>query len=203
MQGYKQILLKDMLDELGEENTKTQLTMFSCPQNFDVECFIKQKAIEFAKQNISPTYLVYASYRDKPVLVGYYTITIKNFLIERSAVSKSLANRIKKFASPSSRAKGYWISAPLIAQLGKNYANNYNKLITGDELLEMACMQIKKAQAMIGGKIAYLECEDKSKLVEFYSSNGFVEFGKRGLDRDEKDVVHGKYYIQMLKYLGK
>lgn len=40
---------------------------------------------------------------------------------------------------PSSNARdSFVIVAPLIAQLGKNYANGYNKLITGDELLAMA-----------------------------------------------------------------
>jgi len=54
---------------------------------------------------------------------------------------------------------------------------------------------------MIGGRIVYLECEDKSHLIQFYESNGFVSFGQRPLDRDETEVLSGKYLIQMLKYL--
>ena len=46
-----------------------------------------------------------------------------------------------------------------------------------------------------------MECEDKPELTKFYSSNGFVEFGKRPLDRDEKDDLSGDYLVQMLKDL--
>lgn len=38
-------------------------------------------------------------------------------------------------------------------------------------------------------------------LKEFYSSNGFVNFGKRKLENDEIDKFEGEYLIQMLKYL--
>lgn len=75
-------------------------------------------------------------------------------------------------------------------------------MITGDELLKLACDKIKSIQDEIGGKVTYLECEDKPKLIEFYESNGFVNFGKRELDKDEKDDLSGQYLIQMLKYLS-
>ena len=38
--------------------------------------------------------------------------------------------------------------------------------------------------------------------VHFYSENGFVIFGKRNLDRDERDMQSGQYLLQLLKYLG-
>ena len=56
-------------------------------------------------------------------------------------------------------------------------------------------------QEIVGGKIVYLECEDKPRLIDFYSENGFVNFGKRMLDRDETDTLSGEYLIQMLKYM--
>ncbi len=52
-----------------------------------------------------------------------------------------------------------------------------------------------------GGKIVYLECEDKPRLVGFYSNNGFVTFGNRSLDRDETNIG-GEYLIQMLRYIS-
>lgn len=67
---------------------------------------------------------------------------------------------------------------------------------------KLACDKIKSIQDEIGGKVTYLECEDKPKLIEFYESNGFVNFGKRELDKDEKDDLSGQYLIQMLKYLS-
>lgn len=97
--------------------------------------------------------------------------------------------------------KRYIMSAPLIAQLGKNFNKGYNKLITGDELLKLACDKVKSIQTDVGGKFVYLECEDKPQLIDFYTSNGFVNFGKRNLDKDETDVMSGGYLVQMLRYL--
>ncbi|ERJ00833.1 hypothetical protein HMPREF0262_00422 [Clostridium sp. ATCC 29733] len=93
------------------------------------------------------------------------------------------------------------IAAPLIGQLGKNFKDNANSLITGDELLKMACDKVAQAQEIIGGKIVYLECEDKLRLMDFYDRNGFVKFGSRVLDDDEKDSIYGDHLLQMLRYL--
>lgn len=203
MTGYNLIALKDMIEQLGENRTKEILSDFSCPKNPDVEKFIRYKAIEFSKQNIAPTHLVFTSYKGEVRLIGYFTLTIKNFYVAKSKLSKSLAKRISKFGTYDENIKGYSIPAPLIAQLGKNFNDNLNRLITGDELLELACNKIKSIQSDMGGKITYLECEDKEKLVKFYESNGFVSFGKRDLDNDEKDDLSGQYLVQMLKYLTK
>ena len=89
----------------------------------------------------------------------------------------------------------------MIAQWGKNYADNSDKLITGDELLKIACDDVKSTQFILGGKVVYLECENKSRLLEFYESNGFKNAGKRKLEKDETSVMSGEYLIQMLKYL--
>ena len=106
-----------------------------------------------------------------------------------------------KFGQFDKAIQRYTISAPLIGQLGKNYTSGYNKLITGDELLKLALDKIKTMQYIVGGKIVYLECEQKSKLIEFYERNGFVNFGTRILDRDETDKLYGESLVQMLRYM--
>ena len=189
-----------MIARLGETATKSVISEFSCPLNLDVENFLRNKSIEFAKQKISQTHLVFASYQEKPVLVGYFTLANKIINTTKKSLSKTLRKRINKFSQYNDIYGGYAIPIPLIAQLGKNYTNGYNEQITGDELLKMACDTVQQAQLLIGGKFVYLECEDKERLVSFYSDNGFVEFGKRQLDRDEEDQFEGKYLLQMLKY---
>lgn len=87
--------------------------------------------------------------------------------------------------------------------MGKNYNNEYNKLISGDILLKLACNKIKEIQNLIGGRFVFLECEDNDKLKEFYESNGFECFGKRNLEKDERDKSNGEYLLQMLKDLSK
>ena len=42
MIGYQLILLKDIIEELGEEKTKEILSQFSCPLNLDVEIFLHE-----------------------------------------------------------------------------------------------------------------------------------------------------------------
>lgn len=79
---------------------------------------------------------------------------------------------------------------------------NNNKLISGDVLLKLATDKVHAIQSVLGGKFVYLECEDKDSLIKFYSENGFVAFGKRNLDRDERDRQSGQYLVQLLKYLG-
>lgn len=201
MNGYLLFSLKDMLSELGESKVKSELSSFSCPLNKDVEYFLRYKSIEFSRQNIAPTHLVYASYKGNMALCGYFTVANKEFNISSKYVSNSVFKRLKKFGTYDAEYKCCNIPAPLIAQLGKNFTDDYNNLITGDELLDLACREVKRAQTIIGGKTVYIECEDKPKLIDFYERNGFISFGKRNLDKDERDKMDGQYLIQMIKYL--
>lgn len=202
MTGFAGINLKDIISEIGEEDTKKLLSDFSCPLNADVEHFLKHTAIEFSKQSIASTYLIMASYQNHYVLVGYFTLSNKIFCIDKDGLpNRRWKSRISKFSQYDTSIKRYTLSAPLIGQLGKNYNHNYDKLISGDELLYIALEKVREMQYIVGGKIVYLECEDKEKLIDFYSQNGFVNFGKRYLDRDETDKLSGEYLIQMLKYM--
>ncbi len=198
---YQLISLNKLLEAYDEdEKVKEILNSFECINNIDVEKFLHEKAILFDKQGISKTHLVYTSYKEKMVLVGYFTLANKNFVVKNSSrISKSLKKRIAKFGHHNDELRQYIITAPLIGQLGKN--DKYKDLIQGDVLLKFACDEIRKVHAVIGGRFAYLECEDKPKLLEFYTSNGFVVFGKRELERDEQEDMSGKYLIQLLKEL--
>ena len=203
MSGYVGMNLKDILQDdcLGEDEARRFLSSFSCPLNPDVEGFLKNKAIEFSKQGISSTYLIMASYRTQYVLVGYFTLANKIFCISRDSLPNSKwRRRMAKFGQFDTTIRRYTISAPLIGQLGKNYENSYNDLITGDELLKLALDKVREMQYIVGGKIVYLECERKEKLIDFYSRNGFVNFGLRPLDKDESGLS-GSSLVQMLKYL--
>ena len=201
--GYKIINLKDIYNTIGEKKTKEKLQEYSCNLNNDVEYFLKEKAIEFSKQDISRTYIVMSQYRTKNVIVGYFAITNKVTNIKKVNLSETKRKRLLKFAVYDQETKNYSISLPLIGQIGKNYNNGYNKLITGDILLKLACDKIKEVQELVGGRLVFLECEDKPKLKEFYENNGFVCFGKRNLERDEKDKNSGNYLLQMLCDLSK
>lgn len=187
-----------MYAAIGENKAKEILSNFECPLNKDVEYFIKEKALQFLKMRISQTFLVSTSFKGQNVIVGYFALTNKITKIKKSSLSNSLKKRISRFAEQSTTEKYFYVSLPLIGQLGKNYKNNYNSLISGDELLKLACDKVIEAQNILGGKFAFVECEDKEKLKEFYESNGFVCFGKRNLEKDEKEQNTGNYLLQML-----
>lgn len=203
MDGYAQISLLDMIEKLGDKsNTLNKLiSEFSCPLNKDVEKFFKTSAITFAKQNLAPTYMVFTSYKGQLVQVGYYTLCTKTIHVSKARVSSNLRKRLLKFSAVNSETGDLVIVSPLIAQLGKNYYNDYNTLITGDILLKMAIDRVRDAQKALGGKTVYVECEDKPRLLDFYQRNGFVTFNKRLLERDETEVMHGEYLMQLLRYL--
>lgn len=202
MAGYSILSLSDILNEQGEDFCREILSAFSCPKNGDVEKFLtKRSAIDFTRQGIAQTFLVYASFQKKQVLCGYFTFALKYIVVNTHSISKTTARRLRKFAAPSSEPGVLVITAPLIAQLGKNYTNDYRKLITGDELLSLALDKIREAQGILGGKVVYVECEDVAYLKDFYQSNGFVIFGKRPLDKDEKTDICGDYLMQLLKYI--
>lgn len=196
--AYNVISLKDMYEAIGEEKTKEILNGFECPLNKDVEYFIKEKAIQFLKMGISKTFLVSSTYKSQNVIVGYFALTNKITKIKKSSLSSSIKKRISRFAGQPNKEKYYMITLPLIGQLGKNYSNNYNSLISGDDLLKLACDKVREAQNILGGKFAFVECEDTNELKEFYESNGFVCFGKRNLEKDEKEQNNGNYLLQML-----
>ena len=47
----------DMISSYGEEGLQSDLAAFDCPQNIEIETFIRNKAIDFAKPSLilSPT----------------------------------------------------------------------------------------------------------------------------------------------------
>ena len=199
MDGFNIVPLATLIKVIGENETKSFLSNFSCPLNKDVEYFLKCKAIEFSRQDLAKTFVVMTSYKGEQVICGYFALATKIFQIPKKNISKTIARKVAKYGKYVDEIGCYQISAPLIGQLGKNYQEDYNKLISGDELLNMALDKVIEAQKILGGKVVYLECEDDRHLTSFYKKHGFFEFNKRELDVDEVEVK-GSYLLQLLRY---
>lgn len=198
--GFWQSNLRDLLAELGEERTSEILSAFECPLNPDVQSFLREKAILFSRHGYASTYLVFASYQGNVVLIGYYALAMKAVVIKGSLLSSQWRGRLRRFAFYDSGLKQFTLSLPLIGQLGKNYARHYDRLISGDDLLGIACETVREIQLMSSGKMVYLECEDVLPLTSFYERNGFFRFANRNLDGDERDLSQTPYLVQMIKY---
>ena len=73
----------------------------------------------------------------------------------------------------------------MIAQLGKNFTNQLNERISGEELLDMAWTVVKEVQYAAGGVVSFLDADRKEKLWDFYYRNGFREFDAKMIEDSE------------------
>lgn len=180
---------------LGEEELCKILSEFSCKKNSDVERFLKEQSIEFTKKNQSVTYLVFAN--QDAALVGYFTIAIKPISVNADSFSNTMKRKIARVGELDEENGTYTLSAYLIAQLGKNFANGANARITGEQLLQAAVDTIKELQYMAGGMVVFLEAENEEKLIHFYDNqNGFKRFDVREVQTGT-DSAHT--LVQLLK----
>lgn len=111
----------------GEEQLQQILSEFLCSKNTDVERFLKDQSV---------TYLVFSN--EDAELVGYFTLTIKPISVNADSFSNTMKRKIARVSELDEESGTYTLSAYLIAQLGKNYANNANDKITGEQLLQAA-----------------------------------------------------------------
>ena len=182
---------------LGEDELQQVLSEFSCEKNTDVERFLKEQSIEFTKKNQSVTYLVFAN--KDAALVGYFTLTIKPISVNAENFSNTMKRKIARVSELDAENGTYTLSAYLIAQMGKNFSNDANERITGEQLMWAALDTIKELQYMAGGMVIFLETENNEKLMKFYEEkNGFKHFDTKEV-KAGTDVAHT--LIQLLKIM--
>lgn len=181
--------------ELGEKELKELFTEFFCSKNKDVEQFLKEQSIEFTKNNQSVTYLLFA--KRTWSLLGYFTLAIKPISLKAEHFSNTAKRKIARVSQYDEINKTYTLSAYLIAQLGKNFANSVNEKISGTQLLQSAIEIIEEIQKMVGGMVVFLETENSEQLLDFYEKkNQFKRFDVR-----ESSTKKDLNYIQLLKIL--
>jgi hypothetical protein len=191
---FDTINILDMINAYGEEDVRKRISEFSCPINPEIEHFVFENAVEFAKKKMSITHFAINS---KGKIVALFTLTHKSIEIGNRDFSKSKIRKLSRYAAINTETEGYRTSAFLIAQFGKNYAVEDGRSISGNELMELTFEILKKVQHEVGGGIVYLECEDKPELLGFYQNehNGFIRFGERYSEEDNKK------YIQLFNFL--
>lgn len=167
---------------------------FFCPKNADITQFLNDRAVEFAQRSVSVTHLVVDP--SDHACLGYFTLAHKAFPICANALSKTKIKKIERFAKFDLRLDAYISSAFLIAQLGKNYAIDGGRRISGTALLQLAFDELKIAEREVGGEIVCVECTEGNKILEsFYERNGFFKAGRRVSESD------GHAYTQYLTFL--
>ena len=183
----------DLIEISGEDEIKKILSAFSCPYNIEIENFIKNKAIEFAKQKLSVTYII--SDESDAEILGYFTLAIKPVEIRKDTISKSLSKRVAKFSLYDEQNDSYIVASYLLAQFGKNFAVDNGNRINGSVMMKQVEMITLQIQHMIGLGLIYLDVEQNNQTaIDLYTKgNHFVKF------RERKSITDGKDYLVMIK----
>lgn len=187
----KAVHILDMINLIGEQNVKDEIASFSCPLNAEIEEFLHERAVDFAKRKISMTHLVFDQQAN---LAGYFTIANRPLKVKPDVFSNTDLRKLRTHGSFDEAAGTYSVSAFLIAQIGKNYECGSPGSISGNTLIDMAVNTISQARRLIGGGVIFLEAEDNIKLLQFYrnSSNRFKPFS-------ERYASDGTKYIQLIR----
>jgi len=137
------------------------LSSFVCPyENQDLAKFLRDKAINFDKRNLSRTYLVLDDAFEN--ILGYFSIGMKAVKLGDD-ISKS-----KRESITSGNSNEPYVASFILAQIGKSDKSNFKK----GELLDMAIKTIVEIQVSLSGRIIYLDC--KKELINYYSKAGFA-----------------------------
>ena len=162
----------------GIDRVNGMIQSFHCSKNAEIEHFLYNNAIDFARKKQAITYFVLD---DNDDVLAYFSLTHKAVKIDGSRLSNTLCRGLERHAEKDVDGTGYNASAFLIAQFGRNSAYNGEIEFTGNELMARSFKSLKAAQHLVGGGIVYLECESTPQLLVFYANdiNRFREFGER------------------------
>lgn len=176
MAKFSIINILDLIDNIGEKEVNDSIAGFKCNKNKEIEKFIYNDAIDFAKRKISVTHLIVDNNAN---IVGYFTLTHKPIRVPAEFLTITAKKKIERFAKLDESTNSYDVSAFLIAQFGKNTAIDLT--VSGDDMMNMAISILSKVQRQVGGGIVFLECEDNDRLLNFYQNenNRFVVYGER------------------------
>jgi len=115
------------------------VSSFFCEKNCDVEEFIKEKAINREKRDLTRTYLIVDEKKfeeDRKIeIIAYFSIAFKTLIIPQT-LSNTKIKKIDGFSRGAKESIVY-----LIGQLARN--DKYtSRIITGDEILANAINEI-------------------------------------------------------------
>ncbi len=92
---------------------------------------------------------------------------MRELILEGAQISKSEVKRLDGFNKQTERVQAF-----LIGQIGKNFSIDNNK-ITLRDILEETYSVFSQARELVGGRVIFLECENKKKLIELYAKHQF------------------------------
>ena len=193
MKEYTVANILDLLETIGEDKVNFALSEFSCSRNMEIEDFVHNNAIDFAKKKMSITHLVFD---EQGQIEAFFTLTHKPSTVGDGLLSRTGQKKLSRHARLDPEIHAYSVSAFLIAQFGKNENVRGSEHISGNQLMDLAISVLQSVQRQVGGGVVFLECEDKPGLLNFYQNehNNFKIYGERFSDSDQTR------YIQLLRF---
>ncbi len=174
------ISLKDLINELSEEELNRLLSSYECILDSDIEFFLKNRAITYEELSKARTYLIFEEDElanksiDEVTVLGYIALALKVL-----TVPEETSNRMRKeIDGLSAKIHGEQINAfpvYLIGQLGRN-SKVSNDVLPGEQLIEYAYEVMQPAVNAVGGRYILIECHEDEHLLSFYKKNEFVPF---------------------------
>lgn len=173
-----------------EDKAQELISIFSCERDFDIESFLKERAILFEKLGKSRTFFIFDEDDDKFKILAYFTLALQILKVPEELLS---GRKTKIFDGFNAKIKGEKITefpAILIGQFGKN--DLFKDCITGFEAMQYCLGILLDGQARLGGRIIILECKNIPYLINFYGEFGFTKI--------QKEYEEGEL-LQMVKIL--
>lgn len=152
MKEYTVANILDLLETIGEDKVSFALSEFSCPRNAEIEDFIHNNAIDFAKKKMSITHLVFD---ENGQIEAFFTLTHKPSAVGDGLLSKTSQKKLSRHARLDTEIHAYSISAFLIAQFGKNERAKGNEHISGNQLMDFAISVLQNVQRQVGGGVVF------------------------------------------------
>lgn len=108
MDNYNVVNILDMRESLGEKRVVDVLQQFYCAKNLEIEKFVKNNAIDFAKKKISITYLVVDGFLN---IISMFVLTHKALSIRDVNISSTAKKKISRYAEYDEINCSYNLSA--------------------------------------------------------------------------------------------
>ncbi|OAT28623.1 acetyltransferase [Proteus myxofaciens] len=101
-------------------------------------------------------------------ILAYFSLSFKELILDKAKLSKTKVQQLDGISRKAEKIKVF-----LIGQLGKNTAIVDNPISLSIILNEIYAV-LSEDNALIGGRIIILECEDNNRLIQLYKQYGFT-----------------------------
>ena len=158
--------LREMIEGFGEARTSEILRAYRSVRDSDTESFLRDRAVEMEKRDLSRTYLFLGPGPDR--VLGYVTLGIKCLAVPEGGPVSGRMRRAMNTDARTNVAQAY-----LLGQLSRSADAPKG---TGAALLDLAFEHFDAARREVGCRMVRLDCRDE--LVPYYSGHGFRPISK-------------------------